>query len=279
MKIRVITSVVALAVFIAILFMPPVVFPIALAAVIFIMLHECYSASKADAAMKTIGFISAALFMVSEYVFFTKGTGAMAGIILLAVSAAFAIMVHMILIIAEHGKRSYTDVLANGFVTLYVVFCMSSAWIAKQMFGTASMLMIFICAWSTDTFAYLSGKAFGKHKLIPHVSPNKTVEGSVGGVIGAMVICIIYLLIAVNAVKCDVLTWGNIFLQGAVIGLAGGVFSQIGDLIASSIKRDTGVKDFGRIFPGHGGFMDRFDSVMFIAPIITAIMAAAKILF
>ena len=145
---------------------------------------------------------------------------------------------------------------------------MSCVWLAKETFDTATMLLTFICAWSCDTFAYFTGRFFGKHKLIPHVSPNKTVEGSVGGVVGAMVICIVYLLIVKNVFDTNMLTWSNVVVEGAVYGLVGGALSQLGDLIASAIKRDTGIKDFGWIFPGHGGFMDRFDSVMFIAPIM-----------
>ena len=89
-----------------------------------------------------------------------------------------------------------------------------------------------------------------------------------GGVVGAMVICIVYLLIVKNVFDTNMLQWSNVVVEGAVYGLVGGALSQLGDLIASAIKRDTGIKDFGWIFPGHGGFMDRFDSVMFIAPIM-----------
>ena len=202
---RIITSVVALAVFVGILFLPPICFTVALVAVILFMLYECYSATKADVGMKTIGFI---------------------------------------------------------------VLSMSCVWLAKETFDTATMLLTFICAWSCDTFAYFTGRFLGKHKLIPHVSPNKTVEGSVGGVVGAMVICIVYLLIVKNVFDTNMLQWSNVVVEGAVYGLVGGALSQLGDLIASAIKRDTGIKDFGWIFPGHGGFMDRFDSVMFIAPIM-----------
>lgn len=264
---RIITSVVALAVFVGILFLPPIYFTVALAAVILFMLYECYSATKADLGMKTIGFISAVILMSSIY--FCKAiewdtfawTTASIGII-------FIIALHMITVVAKHGKRNYKDILSNGFLTMYIVISMGCVWLTKETFDTATMLLTFICAWSCDTFAYFTGRFLGKHKLIPHVSPNKTVEGSVGGVIGAMVICIVYLLIVKNVFDTNMLQWSNVVVEGAVYGLVGGVLSQLGDLIASAIKRDTGIKDFGWIFPGHGGFMDRFDSVMFIAPIM-----------
>ena len=264
---RIITSVVALAVFVGILFLPPIYFTVALAAVILFMLYECYSATKADLGMKTIGFISAVILMLSIYLFkalewdtFAWATASI-GII-------FIIALHMITVVAKHGKRNYKDILSNGFLTMYIVISMGCVWLTKEMFDTATMLLTFICAWSCDTFAYFTGRFFGKHKLIPHVSPNKTVEGSVGGVVGAMVICILYLLIVKNVFDTNILTWSNVVVEGAVYGLVGGALSQLGDLIASAIKRDTGIKDFGWIFPGHGGFMDRFDSVMFIAPIM-----------
>ena len=264
---RIITSVVALAVFVGILFLPPICFTVALAAVILFMLYECYSATKADLGMKTIGFISAVILMSSIYFFkalewdtFAWATASI-GII-------FIIALHMITVVAKHGKRNYKDILSNGFLTMYIVISMGCVWLTKETFDTATMLLTFICAWSCDTFAYFTGRFLGKHKLIPHVSPNKTVEGSVGGVIGAMVICIVYLLIVKNVFDTNMLQWSNVVVEGAVYGLVGGALSQLGDLIASAIKRDTGIKDFGWIFPGHGGFMDRFDSVMFIAPIM-----------
>lgn len=264
---RIITSVVALAVFVGILFLPPIYFTVALAAVILFMLYECYSATKADVGMKTIGFISAVILMLSIYFFkalewdtFAWATASI-GII-------FIIALHMITVVAKHGKRNYKDILSNGFLTMYIVISMGCVWLTKETFDTATMLLTFICAWSCDTFAYFTGRFLGKHKLIPHVSPNKTVEGSVGGVVGAMVICIVYLLIVKNVFDTNMLQWSNVVVEGAVYGLVGGALSQLGDLIASAIKRDTGIKDFGWIFPGHGGFMDRFDSVMFIAPIM-----------
>ena len=264
---RIITSVVALAVFVGILFLPPICFTVALAAVILFMLYECYSATKADVGMKTIGFISAVILMSSIY--FCKAiewdTFAWATA---SIGIIFIIAMHMITVVAKHGKRNYKDILSSGFLTIYIVLSMSCVWLAKETFDTATMLLTFICAWSCDTFAYFTGRFFGKHKLIPHVSPNKTVEGSVGGVVGAMVICIVYLLIVKNVFDTNMLQWSNVVVEGAVYGLVGGALSQLGDLIASAIKRDTGIKDFGWIFPGHGGFMDRFDSVMFIAPIM-----------
>jgi phosphatidate cytidylyltransferase len=117
---------------------------------------------------------------------------------------------------------------------------------------------IFILAWGSDTFAYFSGRFFGKHKLIEHVSPKKTIEGAVGGLIGATVLSVAFAAIY----NPDFMTFA------IVLGLVGSVLAQSGDLIASKIKRYCGIKDFGKIMPGHGGVLDRFDSIILTGPFI-----------
>lgn len=268
---RIITAAVGIAVLIAVLSAPPIVFSIALFLVTLMMLYECCSATGADKGMMTVGFVSAVLLFspaaayVFRYALIQYSPSAEGAAVMLIIA------MHMILVVVKHGKKDYKTILANGFLTIYIVFGMNCLWLAKERYGTAVMLLIFISAWATDTFAYFSGRAFGKHKLIPKVSPNKTVEGSIGGIIGAMAACTAYLAIVNNALNIETFS-NNIFIPGIIIGLAGGILSQLGDLAASAIKRDTGIKDFGRIFPGHGGFMDRFDSVVFIAPIIYRII-------
>ena len=116
----------------------------------------------------------------------------------------------------------------------------------------------------TDTCAYFTGLAIGKHKLAPSVSPKKTIEGSIGGVVGVTVI-----LAAYAAVFGNIMDSITANVSAAVcIGLICGVISQFGDLCASVIKRENNIKDFGKIMPGHGGVMDRFDSFIFVAPVV-----------
>ena len=138
--------------------------------------------------------------------------------------------------------------------------------------GAALSLAPLVGAFMSDTGAYFMGRALGKHKLCPHVSPNKTVEGSIGGFIGSVVGMIIYHLVVKATVSLD-LGWAMII----VLGLVGSLLGQIGDLSFSVIKREFGIKDYGAIFPGHGGVLDRFDSVLFVSPayylIITAVLA------
>ncbi len=117
---------------------------------------------------------------------------------------------------------------------------------------------IFILAWGSDTFAYFSGRFFGRHKLIEHVSPKKTIEGSIGGLIGSTVLSVLFAYV-----------YNPDFMSFAILlGLVGSVLAQSGDLIASKIKRYCGIKDFGKIMPGHGGVLDRFDSIILTGPFI-----------
>jgi phosphatidate cytidylyltransferase len=123
--------------------------------------------------------------------------------------------------------------------------------------------MSLTACYSTDTFAYFTGKALGKRKLCPAISPAKTIEGSIGGMIGSIIL---------TSALGILLNWVyNIQIESVhfvAIGLLGGVFSQIGDLTASSIKRYCGLKNYGNIMPGHGGIMDRIDSLLFVLPIV-----------
>ena len=128
---------------------------------------------------------------------------------------------------------------------------------------------IFIGAWVTDTFAYFSGRLFGKHKLIPAVSPKKTVEGAIGGAVCCALVAMLYGLVIG---KCFDGVSPN-YLVLAVSGLLIAVVSQIGDLAMSAIKRQYGIKDYGKLLPGHGGLLDRFDSCMAVTILLTFINA------
>lgn len=126
--------------------------------------------------------------------------------------------------------------------------------------GILFVWLIFIGAWGSDTCAYCVGKLCGKHKLPSELSPNKTMEGCAGGILGA---ALIGFLFALAFFKNQAYWW-----QFALIGGVSSVISQIGDLTASAIKRNHDIKDYGKLIPGHGGILDRFDSIIFIAPIV-----------
>ena len=131
------------------------------------------------------------------------------------------------------------------------------------------LVLVFIMAFATDTFAYLVGITMGRHKLIPSISPKKSVEGAIGGVVGAVILGSTWL--NYNDFKLDVLT--VIFLIFTSIS------SQLGDLIASKIKRVAGIKDYGNIFPGHGGVLDRFDSILDVTVIIFLFSKVMEVLW
>lgn len=152
-----------------------------------------------------------------------------------------------------------------GFTTCaYVITGFVSIIQLRDMkFGEITYLLVFIAPWVSDTFAYFCGRLFGRHKLIPSVSPKKTVEGAIGGVVFCIIGCVVYRLILGNFYESLPPYW--VF---AILGLVVAVVSQIGDLIFSLIKRRYDLKDYGKLFPGHGGVLDRFDSVIASAPLI-----------
>ena len=133
----------------------------------------------------------------------------------------------------------------------------------QAAYGGFLLPMVFIGSWITDSFAYFCGSFFGKHKLIPEISPKKTVEGSVGGTLFCCLFCAAYGFIIASVTELSV-NYISLMLSGLVLS----VVSQIGDLNASYLKRTYGIKDFGNIFPGHGGMLDRFDSVIAAAPFL-----------
>lgn len=134
--------------------------------------------------------------------------------------------------------------------------------------GVFLLILSFFAAWMTDTFAYFVGSKFGKHKLCPKISPKKSVEGAIGGVAGAVLLNVLLLCV-----------FKTFFFEGESIlsyitvvflSLLLSVVSMFGDLAASTIKRNFGIKDFGKLLPGHGGIMDRFDSALFVMPVLYA---------
>jgi phosphatidate cytidylyltransferase len=162
-------------------------------------------------------------------------------------------------IVFLHTKYNISDLAATVFGVWYIVFLFSFVILIRNMSnGFYYVWLIFIGAFATDTFAYFTGKLLGRHKLYPQVSPNKTIEGAIGGVIGCTLISIFYF----NYLSINKYSYIIIFSVYA------SVFSMVGDLTASKIKREFGIKDFGNCLPGHGGMLDRFDSLLFVAPIV-----------
>lgn len=164
-----------------------------------------------------------------------------------------------------NDKVSFQSISVVFFITAFLSMSFSSIILLRDIekIGQFAYILIFIGAWISDTFAYFTGILFGRHKLIPKISPKKTIEGSLGAIAfcaGAYVLYG-YILSAFYDIETNLLV---LALVGAVISCV----SQIGDLCMSAIKRNYGVKDFGNIFPGHGGVLDRFDSILAVAPVL-----------
>ena len=177
-------------------------------------------------------------------------------------------IVYMILVFAatvfSRGTLDYT-IASSAFTGVFYVTVAFTSIVFLRDIGKYFYLLVFVGPWSSDTFAYICGRLFGKHKLIPEVSPKKTVEGAIGGVIFAGISYIVYALIIKNFFDSSV---APNYIVMMIAGMIVSVISQIGDLIASVIKRRFGIKDYGWVFPGHGGVLDRFDSVLLTAPVL-----------
>ena len=167
-------------------------------------------------------------------------------------------------IIIGNVRRTIIDVAITVFALLYIPVMFSFLKLILNLEnGRFYILYVFCGAFISDTFAFLVGSKFGKTKLAPDISPNKTVEGSIGGIIGVILSFIAITLLGNYKFGIN----GNVFYW-TLIGIAASVAGQFGDLTASAIKRYCKIKDFGNIMPGHGGVLDRFDSLMFVAPIV-----------
>lgn len=161
-------------------------------------------------------------------------------------------------------KYRSEQVMAAFFGIVYVSVMLSYIYQTRNLPDGAFLVwMIFICSWGCDTCAYCVGMLIGKHKMSPVLSPKKSVEGAVGGVVGAALLGALYAVIVGRYLTAD-----NPVVAYAVIGAAGALISMVGDLAASAIKRNHEIKDYGTLIPGHGGILDRFDSVIFTAPVI-----------
>lgn len=153
-------------------------------------------------------------------------------------------------------------VMASVFAFLYAPVMLSFIELTRmRQGGEYSVWVILICSWGSDTFAYVVGKLIGKKKIFPELSPKKSLEGCIGGVLGAAALGAVYGWFVVARTARDA------GLLALVCGL-GAIVSMVGDLAASAIKRNKGIKDYGKLIPGHGGIMDRFDSVIVTAPIV-----------
>ena len=232
-------------------------------AVSVIGLYEFYKALNVSTSIAVIGYIATAtiyLDFLQKEIFETKSISS------LLMKAIIAFFVYMGLYVIKFPKYKFTDIVWGFVGIVYIPVMISFFYTTRELpNGIYFVWLIFVTSWGSDTFAYCVGKLFGKHKLAPVLSPKKSIEGFIGGIIGSMLLCyIIYGIIFSSQLD---ITPQSLFVLISFAGLCS-VISVIGDLTASAIKRENNIKDYGNIIPGHGGVMDRFDSVIFTAPIV-----------
>ena len=174
-------------------------------------------------------------------------------------------MLLMFAYVFTYPKYKTEQIMAAFFGVFYVAVMLSYVYQTRMLAAGAYIVwLIFLCSWGCDTCAYCVGMLIGKHKMSPKLSPKKSIEGAVGGVIGAALLTILYGMIFKSAMNS---TQTHVFIM-AGISAVGALISMVGDLTASAIKRNYEIKDYGKMIPGHGGILDRFDSVIFTAPVI-----------
>lgn len=183
------------------------------------------------------------------------------------------LLLYLFIYVIFYPKKTAKGIGLSYFGLLYVTVCFSylyRLWILSilstedNLIGILFFFLVFISAWGSDVFAYLVGSLCGKHKLAKELSPAKSVEGFIGGLVGGALLGLAFGLLFRN----HFVGYPNPVLFVTALSLIGSVTSVIGDLSASAFKRDTGNKDFGHLIPGHGGILDRFDSILFTAPVI-----------
>lgn len=195
---------------------------------------------------------------------------------LLIFASVFVVYMFYLFAAAVFCRRtlSFADVTASFVAVFYITLAFTA--IPLIRFGTNGQyyyLLCFLGAWITDVFAYFTGYFLGRHKLIPEISPKKTIEGSAGGILFCIASFLLFGFITGQITGST----PNYWVLGS-LGLLVSVLSQIGDLVASLIKREHDVKDYGKIFPGHGGVMDRFDSVVATAPLLLIVCTLDSLL-
>ena len=199
--------------------------------------------------LEIIGYLGAILYYVSLLLGFESY-----GLMTVLVSLILLMFVYVF----TYPKYNAHQIMSAFFGVVYVAVMLSFIFLTRNLpEGKFIVWLIFLCSWGCDTCAYCVGMLIGKHKMAPVLSPKKSVEGGIGGVAGAALLGAIY----AAAIKGPMVEY-------AVICGIGALISMVGDLAASAIKRNQGIKDYGKLIPGHGGILDRFDSVIFTAPVI-----------
>lgn len=219
-------------------------------------MSELYKVVKVDkSALGITGYIAA---LIYYGVIFTGNTQFVTLLTIVYLVAIMAVYVF------TFPKYCSEQVMTAFFGLFYVAVMLSYVYQTRSIeMGGIVVWLIFLSSWGCDTCAYCVGVLIGKHKMAPKLSPKKSVEGGIGGILGAALLGAVFGACANHFASANVVIW-----QYALICGVGGMISQVGDLAASAIKRNKDIKDYGTLIPGHGGILDRFDSVIITAPII-----------
>ena len=271
MKDRTISSIVILAIALAlVVFSKYIVYPLGLVALAIVVMFEMLRVLGVHKtpAIAIPAYALAASFPLGAY--FVKPETAIAFLLALAGSMFIYLLWIMGISVFSKGKIPFSCISEVFVAVVYLTVSITSLSLLRyfnEASGVWMVVLVFVISWVSDTAAFAVGSLIGKHKLIPEISPKKTVEGAMGGIVFAALCCVIY------GYGLD-LIFANASVNYLVLALCGtilSVVSQLGDLVASLIKREHGVKDYGTILPGHGGLMDRFDSVLAVSTILLII--------
>lgn len=279
MKVRLITSAVGIAVLAAVLLLfNTIVFDLVIAIICLIAIHEIYKAFHFEKKLYIyIGFVSYTLLIMLSNFSLVRAW-------MMPLSYAFGLYLAVCVILNSQtinfGKLAGMTMFSGIVILFFYSLIYLKRFLPVEIYNYDAVYFILLIlgfAWGGDSAAYFAGRAFGKHKLAPVVSPHKTVEGAIGGVLGSMVLGVLITLgysmlhDKIVGLPMEKLGFGY-YLVIMLLAAVGSVLGILGDLFASAIKRQCGIKDYGTLFPGHGGVLDRFDSLMFIAPFVAMVV-------
>ena len=259
MKQRILTSLVGVILLFLVFASPVYVFSLAVLAVSALAVYEIHQAIGANRALTLIGIL------VSVLIFAGYVTNN------LIISVILAFLLYLFLSVVLFGKVSVQKIYMLGFSSIILSLSLCSLAVIRSEYSGYVAFLPFLLAWITDTGAYFFGISFGKHKLVVNLSPKKTIEGAVGGVVLCVLCSLLYVWICDSFFNVTLIN-ENPYIKILFISLIASIISQIGDLSLSAIKREFGIKDYGKILPGHGGILDRFDSMIFVIPLVYYIM-------
>ncbi len=257
---RLISGIVLVAISLVVIIAGGPVLDAALLAVSILGMGELYRAlgieDKKFSPLALAGYLGCFVYYIIVFFSFTAYTMTVLIALLIVLMAVY---------VFTYPRYETSQVTGAFFGFVYVAVLLSCIYGLREMKdGVYLVWLVFLGSWGCDTCAYCVGMLIGKHKMSPKLSPKKSVEGAVGGVAGAALLGVIY----AAAVGARMSTQGRHMLYFPVICAVSALISMVGDLAASAIKRNHGIKDYGKLIPGHGGILDRFDSVIFIAPVV-----------